>query len=95
MVGVTRLERATSCTPYKRSSHLNYTPVPYYTPKAPLNHFLVVYAYMRILLLIPLLNLKNHLIWTKTSTQSILILLSQTSKEIATSTITTSCDFKW
>ncbi len=26
LVGVTRLERATSCTPCKRSSHLNYTP---------------------------------------------------------------------
>ncbi len=26
-IGVTRLERATSCTPCKRSSHLNYTPM--------------------------------------------------------------------
>ena len=30
MVGVTRLELATSCTPSKHSSHLSYTPIIYF-----------------------------------------------------------------
>ena len=30
MVGVTRLELATSCTPSKHSSHLSYTPILYF-----------------------------------------------------------------